>query len=98
MGLPLDAPGGLILRQGGQNFFPVQVKMRVIDVRGAVVRTLVDGWRPAGAYRLLTRLEIHTLATHRLMRAFFPRAAYARLTHEPLVNRSRCPVETVNSI
>lgn len=28
-----------------------RVVMRVIDVRGAVVRTLVDAWRPAGSYR-----------------------------------------------
>jgi len=25
--------------------------LRVVDVRGRVVRTLVDGWRPAGAHR-----------------------------------------------
>ena len=28
-----------------------QVVLRMIDVRGRVVRTLVDGWRPAGAHR-----------------------------------------------
>jgi hypothetical protein len=28
-----------------------RVTMRLIDVRGLVVRTLVDGWRPAGAHR-----------------------------------------------
>ncbi|MEZ4388810.1 MAG: FlgD immunoglobulin-like domain containing protein [Candidatus Krumholzibacteriia bacterium] len=28
-----------------------RVVMRVVDVRGRVVRTLVDGWRPAGAHR-----------------------------------------------
>ena len=28
-----------------------QVIMRMVDVRGRVVRTLVKGWRPAGAHR-----------------------------------------------
>jgi flagellar hook assembly protein FlgD len=27
------------------------VTLRVVDVRGRIVRTLVDGWRPAGAHR-----------------------------------------------
>jgi hypothetical protein len=28
-----------------------RVQLRVVDVRGRAVRTLVDGWRPAGAHR-----------------------------------------------
>ena len=28
-----------------------QVVLRIVDVRGRLVRTLVDGWRPAGAHR-----------------------------------------------
>lgn len=27
------------------------IKLRIVDVRGRVVRTLIDGWRPTGTHR-----------------------------------------------